>query len=140
MTCFPIPKLYYVAAKLEDHEEAQVVRDQLNALGLKQTYDWTSWLEREANATPKVYEATAIAEIQGVVDAELCVFILPGGRGFHAELGAALAMWTCHYKRLDTDEVPRIVLIGDKPDGCVFYHHPAIEFFPTFEAFLETVR
>lgn len=120
---------YYVAAKLEDHERAQMIRDALNALGHEQTYDWTDHLEREKDADDAVYTGTAIDEVKGVLNADICIFIAPGGRGLHVELGVALAIHEVYRK---TSRATRILFVG-KGEGCVFYHHPAIEWINTFD-------
>jgi hypothetical protein len=59
-------------------------------------------------------------EILGVVEADIVIVLLPGGRGTHAELGAALAL--AKPVALHTNDSG--IFVG--PETCAFYHHPCV--------------
>lgn len=109
---------YYVGAKLDDAHKAVAIRDILKTHGWHQTYDWTDYMEREKDASATTYALAASAEIDGVREAQVSIFILPGGRGCWAEIGAALA------------GRGQVYIVGDPYDGGkeppVFYFHPAV--------------
>ncbi len=106
---------YYIATRLERHADHNTVRDHLAALGHEITYDWTVHGPVWRSGVERIREVAAL-ELQGVVDADVVVVLLPGGRGTHAELGMALATGK------------RIVLhgaaenFGATPETCAFYH------------------
>jgi hypothetical protein len=111
---------FYIATRLENHAQHNDVRDRLIAMGHELTYDWTKhgpvW-----RSGCEVIRETAIAERQGVQDADFVVVLLPGGRGTHVELGMALALRT-----------PVIIWAADDsqfgacPETCAFYHDPIV--------------
>lgn len=111
---------YYIATKLENHEQHNEVRDLLNAAGHSITYDWTHHGPVYSHGLERVAEV-ALLETQGVLDADFVVVLWPGGRGTHVELGMALAAkkpvifispFTGHHEA--------------SPDTCAFYHHPFV--------------
>jgi nucleoside 2-deoxyribosyltransferase len=112
---------YYIATKLERHLEHNAVRDAMRALGHQLTYDWTVhgsvW-----RAGVETIRKVAVLERRGVLDADVVIVLLPGGRGTHAELGMALAA-----------EKPVLLcssdpaLFGATPETCAFYHHRLCE-------------
>lgn len=112
----------YIASGLENKDRTAKLMGELRIKGHEITYDWTSHGDvRERGET--VMRDTAKNEIQGIIDAELFIVLLPGGKGTHTELGAALA----------TRENKRIWLWAETPESfgsgsntCVFYHHPSI--------------
>lgn len=81
----------YIASKLENHLLVQRVRNALQAEGHTITYDWTLHCSVKGQGETRLQEV-ASAELDGVRSADLVVVILPGGRGTHAELGAANAL------------------------------------------------
>lgn len=112
---------FYIATGLENANNHNLVRDALVELGHEITYDWTThgamWMHG-----PVVMEETAKKELQGVYDADFVVVILPGGRGTHVELGAAIM---CN-KRLfifAQDDAA----FEPAPGVCVFHFCPGIE-------------
>jgi hypothetical protein len=110
---------FYLASGIENAENAKTLRDQLVARGHKQTYDWMVHGSLAAES-PARWRATSADEVDGVTSAYVLVALLPGGRGTHVEIGAALGRG-----------IP-IVLVGaeefekahDRP--CIFYHHPRV--------------
>lgn len=77
----------YISASLREKERVLILQRQLLAAGHKITYDWASKVgtEEEHDIRTVAYE-----ELKGIEDAELFIFIAPGGRGAHVELGYAI--------------------------------------------------
>lgn len=109
---------FYIATKLERHADHNAVRDLMAAEGHEITYDWTSHGPVWTAGAARIREVSLL-ETNGVLEADLVIVLLPGGRGTHAELGMAIAAG----KRVlmhcaDPD------LFGATPETCAFYHHP----------------
>lgn len=109
----------YIATALERIADHNALRDALAAQGITLTYDWTAhgsvWREG-----PDRIREVAVAEIQGVLDADMVIVLLPGGRGTHTELGAAIAAGkTVLLVTLDPEDL-------EGPRTCAFYHHPQV--------------
>jgi nucleoside 2-deoxyribosyltransferase len=104
---------FYVAASLKHEAAAKAVMDALRARGHEITFDWVAEEERGVEWTDEKRRAVAEMEIDGAADADALVFIAPGGRGAHCELGAALALG-----------VP-VLLVGDW-EFSLFYYHPGV--------------
>ena len=106
---------FYIASGLGGAIRAREIAQALVRRGFVWTYDWTAHgsVQHDMDGLgPK----TAEAEMNGVACADFVVVLLPGGRGTHAELGAALALGK-----------PALIF-GEHfvVDGveCVFYRHP----------------
>lgn len=99
---------FYVASKLSNAESVRRVHQALRDDGHTLTYDWTLhgpvWREGW-----KRCRQVSVFELEGVKDADVVVVLLPGGRGTHVELGAALAM----DKHVHPVVCPRLRLRGD---------------------------
>lgn len=119
---------FYVGARLDDYMKARAVIDILTKeYGWRVGYDWTSYLEHEKNANATTYAIAAKAEIDGVKQSSVCIFITPGGRGMWTELGCALR-----------DEHTAVYLVGPSHDSAgkgppVFYYHPAVNYVHDFD-------
>lgn len=88
----PRPIRFYVATKLEHAYRAKAMRDLVTRnLGWEITYDWTTHGSVQGQGQARL-EQVAEAELNGVREADVVIVILPGGRGTHAELGAANAL------------------------------------------------
>jgi hypothetical protein len=119
----------------------------LTALGHEITYDWSVHGSVQKDGPERIREV-AEAECNGVLQADLFVCLLPGGRGTHTELGIALGNKRHKHGVRMAGQVGgeiRIVLVGD--DGgadertCCFYHHPDVDCrFDTTKEFLAFVR
>jgi hypothetical protein len=140
---------FYVATKLERAEDQKAIVTWLKNLGHEITYDWSVHGSVQSEGLDRIREV-AMNESRGVLDADLVIVILPGGRGTHAELGMALADADRQHERRGMTAVggeKRVVIIGDDGgvDGrtCAFYHHPRIDrrfsTVPEFQAFMEGV-
>ena len=113
----------YVASGLVKRDRVKEVITRLVSLGHIIAYDWTLHGDVRGDGEARMREV-AQNEAEGVASAELALLLLPGGKGTHTELGAALA----------TRANKRIVLWSELgaefsggADACVFYHHPAVE-------------
>ena len=80
----------YIASTLSNADEAQAVSEALALDGWETTYPWFSHGSVQAEGEERIREVAA-AEIAGVLEADLVIVVLPGGRGTHVELGIALA-------------------------------------------------
>lgn len=112
--------LYYIATALERAEDHKALAKALNARGWTCTYDWTAHGSVQGHGAARMAEVAG-AELRGVTTADVVIVLLPGGRGTHVELGAALAAG-----------VP-VVLVGCATDTrdasgreCSFYAHPGV--------------
>lgn len=109
---------FYIASHLENSENVRKIAQYLTYQGWDQTYDWTA---HGLVDDKKRLVSVSLNEIQGVRDADVVFLLLPGERGTHAELGAAIAY-----------EKPVVILALDQEDyhrdghTCVFYWHPVI--------------
>lgn len=106
---------YYIGTRLENWREHNAIR---NVLGVDRiTYDWTKHGSVKEGKI-SVLKLVCRLECQGVIDADLMLCVLPGGRGTHVELGIALAK-----------KVPVMIYSPDpKSFQCceetsAFYHH-----------------
>lgn len=82
---------FYIASRLENAEQVKCVAHVLKTWGWEHTYDWTSHGSVQMEGEARIREV-AHNEMQGVADADVVIVLLPGGRGTHAELGAAIAL------------------------------------------------
>ena len=109
-------KRFYLSTQKDRNSEAAPLVDALRALGWERTFDWA---DREVSSESE-YADLAVAEITGIRDADLVIVILPGGRGTHVEIGAALAMG----KPVILHTPNRTTL--ESPYPCAFHYHPAV--------------
>lgn len=127
---------FYIATTLRNHFAHNLVRDLLVAKGHEITYDWTVHGPVWASGF-EVLTETAHKEMQGVVDSDFVVVLLPGGNGTHTELGMALALGkpVFLFSSLSTD------VFGAVPETCAFYHHSLVRSFQgmAYEDFVEEV-
>lgn len=110
------PKVY-IATKLENHAQHNELRDLLVERGIDLSYDWTAhgpvWERGE-----ECIRTVANLEARGVLKADLCIVLWPGGRGTHVEMGIAIGAG-----------VPVLFYSPEPdrhfhahPDTCAFYH------------------
>lgn len=110
-------KRFYLSTQKDRNAEAFPLLEALRTNGWKRTFDWA---DREASNESE-YAGLAVAEIAGIRDADVLIVILPGGRGTHVEIGAALAMG----KPVIIHAPNRKIL--ETPYPCAFHYHPAVK-------------
>lgn len=105
----------YIASALENAAEVARLRDILAFAGHVVTYDWTIHGSVQSEGAERIAEVAA-AEMAGVIDADVLVALLPGGRGTHTEIGIALG-----------SGVP-VILRGAEHYAreCAFYRAPGV--------------
>ena len=103
----------YIATGYKRREEHNEVRDALTGAGHTLTHDWTTPENRRLPACK-----AALADKQGIQDADLLIVLLPGGMGTHTELGIALALGKpVLVYALDPKDLPR---------SMIFLYHPLV--------------
>jgi nucleoside 2-deoxyribosyltransferase len=108
---------YYIATSTERMGAHNAARDLLNELGHEITKDWTTH-GSVRNTTFARLQEVAHEMVQGVMDADFVLVLLPGGKGTHTELGLSLASGK---KVFIHSEDPQAFALG--PQVCAFYHH-----------------
>ncbi|MFL6389690.1 MAG: nucleoside 2-deoxyribosyltransferase [Terriglobales bacterium] len=111
-----MPK-FYLATRIDRAAQAEKLLEALQARGWERTYTWIG----EDIAAADKYPELAVAELAGVREADVLVVLLPGGRGTHVEIGAALALGKpviLHAPDLQT---------LNSPYPCVFHYHPGVK-------------
>jgi len=111
---------FYIATSLLRQEEHNLLRDCLVQEGHEISYDWTFHGSVKSVGKERLRQV-ACKEVQGVLDAEVVIVLLPGGEGTHVELGAALA--AAKPVIIHSEQQARFEL-GEQT--CAFYHHPNI--------------
>ena len=123
---------YYLATSLGNIEAAKKAHERLAKRGWECTYDWT--VHGSLAAKPERWEEVAQKEIHGVVGADVLIALMPGGRGTHVEIGAALA-YGIHVWIVGLDEKAAY--------ECLFHHHPQARRFKAFsevEAYIDMLQ
>lgn len=109
---------FYIASTLANADTVKRIADYLTSKGWSQTYDWT---EHGPVKDLNDLERVSSEELFGVTGCDVFFLLLPGKRGSHAELGAALAT-----------KKPVIILSPDQDLfyendlTCSFYHHSGV--------------
>lgn len=112
--------IFYIATSLSRASDHNKVRDLLQQKGFDLTYDWTRHGSVKSVSIERLSEV-AHREIQGVIDADFIIVLLPGGFGTHIELGAAIASGKKIFVHSENTEY---FTLGDKT--VAFYHHESI--------------
>ena len=111
---------YYIATRLDRVEQHNKVRDFLLERGYELTYDWTHHGSVQNVSLDRLNEV-AHRDLQGVMDADFVIVMLPGGFGTHTELGAAIASGKKVF--IHTEDHDHFQL-GEKT--IAFYHHDLV--------------
>ena len=90
---------FYIASRLENHEQVKNLASRLKPFGWEHTYDWTvHGSVKETNL--ETIKAVGQREYDGVKNADIVIVLTPQGRGTHVELGMAIALnkvvYICH--------------------------------------------
>lgn len=106
----------YLASGLENAAAAKRLATELEIADHTITYRW--WVHGSVQDGGRGrMRQVADMELQGVADADVVIVLLPGARGTHVELGAALAM---------RKSIVLVGGLGALSDGygrdCAFYH------------------
>ena len=109
-------KSFFISARKDRSAEANALTEKLQAHGWKRTYAWTE----DDGDGEQAYAKIAIAELGGVIAADVLIALLPGGFGTHVEIGAALALG----KPVILYAPDKITL--DTPYLCIFHYHPKV--------------
>ncbi len=91
---------FYIASKLENHEQVKKLAYILKQNKWEHTFDWTVH-----NSIKEVdFETIKVVgqhEFEGVKNADIVIVLTPQGRGTHVELGMAIALnkivYICHH-------------------------------------------
>lgn len=108
----------YIASGFENRDLVRNVWKELSASDVDPTYDWTLHDEEKLGLSE-----IGRLEIDGVRDAVAVVVILPGFRGTHTELGAALVSG----KRVLLCFEKNDQLLDRQGQPCPFYEHSLVE-------------
>lgn len=118
---------YYIATGLERAEEQKALAAELDKMGFTQTYNWASHGSVQDRG-PEGIKEVAIAEVDGVLAADLFITLLPGARGTHTELGIAIAD---SLQRVGRGNPKTLLIVGPTEDAggrtCAFYLHPHVD-------------
>jgi nucleoside 2-deoxyribosyltransferase len=78
---------FYIASGFENREIVGLVRDRLLEAGHVHTYDWT---KNKRATTVEDLRSIGMAERDAVLESDVVLVLLPGGKGTHVELGMAI--------------------------------------------------
>lgn len=81
---------FYIGSGMKNCDLVNTYANLLKENGWKQTYDWVKNISNDIRKEDMIKYATL--ESQGIIDADVVIILLPGGRGSHIELGMALAL------------------------------------------------
>jgi nucleoside 2-deoxyribosyltransferase len=111
-----MPERFYLSTRKDRSAQAAVVSEALRARGWQRTFVWTD----QGDASHDKYAETVVAELAGVLEADVLIVLLPGGYGTHVEIGAALALG----KPVILHAPDRKTL--NNPYPCIFHYHPGV--------------
>jgi len=135
---------YYIASGLTNIEPVRALKKILDDAGWQHTYDWTV-------QQGDTLADTGYAEMNAITVADVVIVLLPGGRGTHAALGAAVGQTVIANALVDAGiarEVDRrIVIFSGTPSAdfhtrettSVFYHHPYVERFDDIDVMIASL-
>lgn len=81
----------YIASSIKNAEWVRRVQQMIRDSGRSITYDWTTHGDVTWDGDARCREV-AERELAAIEDADLLIVLLPGGKGTHVEIGAALAL------------------------------------------------
>jgi nucleoside 2-deoxyribosyltransferase len=114
---------FYLASSFRNIATVNNVANQLKTRGYIQTYDWTKNAKAKEEQTFTFEDLKDIGqkEKNAVLEADIVVVLLPGGKGTHIELGIALGQG----KRIFLYSPDKA--IDNFETTSTFYHLPEIE-------------
>lgn len=113
-------KRFYLASGLKNMPAAEALLYRLRGLGLECTYNWLAHGSVKGEGPKRMREISGL-EIDGVARADFVVVLLPGGRGSHVELGAALGLDKPVF--LVAEDEHALKVAGEE---CTFHWHPRV--------------
>jgi len=105
----------YVASSFLNKDAAREMQDLLKRYGHEITYDWT---QHPSSTDWGIFREECKKDLQGIVDADALVVVLPGRLGTASELGIALAL-----DKLVFVWYPDVPTMQATLDNSVFWHH-----------------
>ena len=81
---------FYVGSGMKNWELVNNYAKLLKENGWEQTYDWVKNISDDISRNDMIKYASL--ESQGIIDSDVVIILLPGGRGAHIELGMAMAL------------------------------------------------
>lgn len=115
-------KRFYLTSGLKNARAAEELVFQLRALGFEQTYNWLVHGSVKSEGPTRMREVSARG-IEGIERADFIVVLLPGGRGSHVELGAALGLGKPVFLVAENE---RLLRGADSGEECAFHWHPQV--------------
>ena len=126
----------YIATGLENAKESSQLENRLIEDGWERTYDWTKHGSVQDDGPERIAQV-AVDEINGVLQADLLIALLPGGRGTHIEIGCAIGhgipvilFGKTEKSGTDRDRLVTWPEPRRDPDAngreCAFHRHPKI--------------
>ncbi|KAA0561789.1 group-specific protein [Bacillus sp. CH30_1T] len=109
---------FYVASSFHNIKQVRDVSERLKRKGYIHTYDWT---QNSRASTVEELKKIGEKEKQAIIDSDVILVLLPGGKGSHVELGIALGL------------NKRVILysphneLSDFALTTTFYHLPEVE-------------
>jgi nucleoside 2-deoxyribosyltransferase len=109
---------FYVASSFQNIDQVRDVCERLKRIGYTHTYDWT---QNSRASTVEALKQIGEKEKQAIIESDVILVLLPGGRGSHVELGIALGL------------NKRVILfspdneVNDFAQTTTFYHLPEVE-------------
>ncbi|MGM0852853.1 MAG: nucleoside 2-deoxyribosyltransferase [Bacillota bacterium] len=109
---------FYVASSFQNIKQVRDVSERLRRKGYIHTYDWT---QNSRASTVEELKKIGEKEKQAIIESDVILVLLPGGKGSHVELGIALGL------------KKRVILfsphneVNDFAQTTTFYHLPEVE-------------
>lgn len=111
---------YYIATRIARANEHNYVRNHLAKFGWELTYDWTEHGSVK-NTNTRTLSDVAKKEVDGILEAQVVLVLLPGGFGTHTELGLAIAA-----NKITIVHSIDKKLFEANDSTCAFYHHERV--------------
>lgn len=118
-------KVFYVGTSLGLKDHAETISNTLEGIS-GQFANYAPWFTMPPvdQHNPEALKERAIYDMNGIMNADFCVFIFPGGFGTHVELGMALAQGIPIFAY--PAELVGSLTSPPTDYKCVFHHHPNI--------------
>jgi len=81
---------FYIGSSFKNSEIVNYMAEKLKENGWEHTYNWANTIVGEE--TEEELINFSMLEKQAIIDSDVIIIILPGGRGTHIELGISLAL------------------------------------------------